>query len=71
MSKRLTAFSAWCAFLIILAGIATWFAWSPFSDDERPGGDDADGQPHRHPRQQLTWDPGEGRSAVTAPEHPT
>ncbi|NMN05460.1 MULTISPECIES: hypothetical protein [unclassified Novosphingobium] len=36
MSKRLIFFSAWCAFLIILAGIATWFAWSPFSDDERP-----------------------------------
>lgn len=36
MSKRLILFCLWCLFLIVIAGIATWYAWSPYADDERP-----------------------------------
>jgi len=36
MTRRLILFCAWCLFLVTLSGIAAWYAWSPFSDDERP-----------------------------------
>ncbi|WP_176399814.1 hypothetical protein [Novosphingobium sp. B 225] len=38
MSKRLFLFAAWC--LIVFAGSvsATYYAWSPFSDEDRGGG---------------------------------
>lgn len=36
MSKRLFLFTAWCALLVMTSAISTWFAWTPFSDEERP-----------------------------------
>ncbi len=36
MSKRLTLFTAWCALLVVLSAVSSWFAWTPFSDEERP-----------------------------------
>ena len=38
MSKRLFLFAAWC--LIVFSGsvTATWYGWSPFSDEDRGSG---------------------------------
>lgn len=37
MSKRIVLFTAWCALLVGVSVISTWFAWTPFSDEERSG----------------------------------
>ncbi|WP_170233896.1 hypothetical protein [Novosphingobium sediminis] len=32
----MTLFTAWCALLVVLSAVSSWFAWTPFSDEERP-----------------------------------
>ena len=37
MSQRLILFALWCALLVLGAGAAAWWGWSPFADgDGRP-----------------------------------
>lgn len=35
MTKRLTLFTAWCALLVVVSAVSAWFAWTPFSDEDR------------------------------------
>ncbi|WP_298193276.1 hypothetical protein [Novosphingobium sp.] len=37
MTKRMTLFTAWCALLVLMSAISTWYGWTPFSDEERSG----------------------------------
>ncbi len=35
MTKRLILFAVWCTLLVMTSAVSTWFAWTPFSDEER------------------------------------
>lgn len=35
MTKRLFLFACWCMLLVMTSAVSTWFAWTPFSDEER------------------------------------
>lgn len=34
MTKRLYLFGAWCLFIVALAGVAAFYGWSPFADND-------------------------------------
>lgn len=37
MSQRLILFALWCALLVLSAGAASWWGWTPYADgDGRP-----------------------------------
>ena len=38
MSKRLILFAVWCLMVFSTSVMASWYAWSPFSDEDRGGG---------------------------------
>lgn len=37
MSKRLYFFAAWCVLVFMGSVITAYYAWSPFSDEDRGG----------------------------------
>ncbi|WP_189621895.1 hypothetical protein [Novosphingobium colocasiae] len=39
MNTRLKIFTAWTALLVAGMAMASYFAWSPYTDDERDPGD--------------------------------
>ena len=38
MSKRVYLFAAWCALVFLGSIVASYYAWSPFSDEDRRSG---------------------------------
>jgi hypothetical protein len=32
----LKVFAVWCLFLVGCSGVAAWYGWAPFPDNERP-----------------------------------
>ncbi|WP_298165699.1 hypothetical protein [Novosphingobium sp.] len=47
MTKRLILFAAWCMLLVMTSAVSTWFAWTPFSDEERSSSTSYRGPTHK------------------------
>ena len=47
MSKRLILFAAWCLAVFAGSAASAFFAWSPFSDEDRDGGTTVRGPTHK------------------------
>ncbi|WP_292928177.1 hypothetical protein [Novosphingobium sp. PASSN1] len=47
MSKSLILFGIWCAFLVACSGVAAWYGWAPFPDNERPSSASYRGPTHK------------------------
>ena len=47
MSKSLVLFGIWCAFLVVCSGVAAWYGWAPFPDNERPSSASYRGPTHK------------------------
>ncbi len=47
MSRRLYLFFAWCMVMFLLSAAAGYYAWTPFSDEDRGSGAVVRGPRHK------------------------
>jgi len=47
MTKRLMLYAAWCLSMLAGAAISSYFAWSPWSDEDKPQANGPSGPNHK------------------------